>query len=187
MTSILTVTPNPGIDHTIFISDFTAGKVNRVKGERHDVGGKGFNVASFLKDYGIDDIAASGFLGRENKDLFEGFFIEREIKDEFIYLNGKTRTNIKIVDDIKNEITDINFPGLQCDKQSCHDLKDKLARLARRYEGFVLSGSLPPGAPADFFADITSTLKSLGKFVALDTSDQGKTGDYRSRIWSYHT
>ncbi|MGB4026966.1 MAG: hypothetical protein WBK47_01275, partial [Acetomicrobium sp.] len=117
----------------------------------------------------------------------EGFFIEREIKDEFIYLNGKTRTNIKIVDDIKNEITDINFPGLQCDKQSCHDLKDKLARLARRYEGFVLSGSLPPGAPADFFADITSTLKSLGKFVALDTSDQGKTGDYRSRIWSYHT
>jgi len=29
VTSIVTVTPNPAIDHTIFIPNFTAGKVNR--------------------------------------------------------------------------------------------------------------------------------------------------------------
>ena len=105
MTSIVTVTPNPAIDHTIFIPNFTAGKVNRVKNERMDVGGKGFNVASFLKDYGIDDVVATGFLGKENSDFFEGFLTEWQIEADFVYLDGKTRTNIKIVDEEKQEIT----------------------------------------------------------------------------------
>ena len=120
MTSILTVTPNPGIDHTIFISDFTAGKVNRVKGERHDVGGKGFNVASFLKDYGIDDIAASGFLGRENKDLFEGFFIERE------FFHGINFTDFRGV--FEGRLRGGEFKAFACELQ-CPDFQMELEEL----------------------------------------------------------
>lgn len=172
MTSIVTVTPNPAIDHTIFIPNFTAGKVNRVKDERMDVGGKGFNVASFLKDYGIDSVVATGFLGKENRDFFEGFLAERQIEADFVYLDGKTRTNIKIVDEEKQEITDINFPGLYCNRQSGDALKHMLEKLALTNQWFVLCGSLPPGLPDDYFARTVSMLKSMGKFVALDTSGQ---------------
>lgn len=170
MTSIVTVTPNPAIDHTIFIPNFTAGRVNRVKKERKDVGGKGFNVASFLKDYGIEEVVATGFLGKHNKELFEHFLAARGIKDEFVLLDGETRTNIKIVDEQKKEITDINFPGLQCDEKVRANLQKILTRLAENNDYFALCGSLPPGIDDDFFAEVTSILKSLGKFVALDTS-----------------
>lgn len=170
MTSIVTVTPNPAIDHTIFIPNFTAGKVNRVKEERKDVGGKGFNVASFLKDYGVEDVVATGFLGKDNKDLFERFLVDRQIREEFIFLEGKTRTNIKIVDEEKKEITDINFPGLRCNDESRKALQSKLIQLAKHCDYFVLSGSLPQGIDDDFFADVVSDLKTMGKFVALDTS-----------------
>lgn len=73
MTAIVTVTPNPAIDHTIFVPNFSPGKVNRAEGERFDAGGKGLNVASFLKDFALEDISASGFLGNENKELFERY------------------------------------------------------------------------------------------------------------------
>lgn len=172
MTAIVTVTPNPAIDHTIFIPNFSPGKVNRAEGERFDAGGKGLNVASFLKDFGLDDVSASGFLGKENEELFEKYLEKRGIRNEFVSLDGKTRTNIKIVDKSKGEITDINFPGFNCTTRDCSDLKERLTRLAKTHRWFILSGSLPPGAPDELFYEITILLKSLRLHVAVDTSGE---------------
>ena len=36
----------------------------------------------------------------------------------------------------------------------------------------VLSGSLPPGVPADFYATLVRSLRPLGVKVAVDTSDE---------------
>jgi len=120
-------------------------------------------------------------LGKENSDFFEGFLAERQIEADFVYLDGKTRTNIKIVDEEKQEITDINFPGLYCNRQSGDALKHMLEKLALTNQWFVLCGSLPPGLPDDYFARTVSMLKSMGKFVALDTSGPGLKGGHRGK------
>jgi 1-phosphofructokinase len=53
----------------------------------------------------------TGFLGRENSATFEVLFEDKRIEDRFIMIPGQTRVGIKVVDPIRRQTTDINFPG----------------------------------------------------------------------------
>ena len=88
---VATITLNPAIDRTVYAPDFRAGKVNRVERERSDAGGKGVNVASVLADYGLA-VTVTGFLGEENSFIFEQLFTQKEIRDRFVRIAGRTRT-----------------------------------------------------------------------------------------------
>ena len=163
----VTVTLNPAIDRTTTISNFTAGAVNRVEQERVTPAGKGVNVASALADYGRS-VAVTGFLGRENSALFEALFTQKKIEDRFVRLSGQTRAGIKIVDPVRQQTTDINFPGLAPAPADLHALRVRLAAVDSKW--FVITGSLPPGVDATVYRDIVLELKARDCKVVLDTS-----------------
>jgi 1-phosphofructokinase len=166
---IATVTTNPAIDQTVRIDHFRPGAVNRSQKMEFNPGGKGVNVASFLADYGCQ-VAVTGFLGRENPELFEKRFAQKGIQDCFIRLPGATRTNIKITDAANQQTTDINMPGLVPSEDDYADLTRRIEEMADGCDWFVLSGTLPPGAPETLYADLIRRLKSRGKKTILDTS-----------------
>jgi 1-phosphofructokinase len=168
---IATVTLNPAIDQTASIPNFTAGEVNRVVWEQTDPGGKGVNVASFLAAAGYS-VSATGLLGRDNPELFQALFAQKAIADRFIRIPGKTRVNVKIVDDIQQQVTDINFPGQAATYADLNALKDAIATLATDHDWFVLSGSLPTGAPPTIYAELVQLLNTMGKTVVLDASGE---------------
>lgn len=165
----ITVTLNAAVDQTLTIPEFTPGAVNRVQASRSDPGGKGVNVASALADYGLK-VGVTGFLGAENADLFEALFKQKKIANYFIRIPGQTRIGVKIADPVRNETTDINFPGLP---PSPEDLKMFSALLkALDAEWFILSGSLPPEMDKGFYRDLIAQLKASGKKVLLDASGE---------------
>lgn len=169
--NVVTVTLNPAIDQTASIPNFKAGAVNRVSWEQSDPGGKGVNVASFLADFGWT-VTVSGFLGRDNSQSFHSFFEQKHIRNRFISIAGKTRTNIKIIDEVQNEVTDINFPGQSPaadDVAALHRVVDELAIV---HDWFILSGSLPAGVSPAIYAELTQRLKAQGKTVILDASGE---------------
>jgi 1-phosphofructokinase len=169
---IATITINPAIDQTVAIPDFSAGRVNRVQDFRSDAGGKGVNVAAFLADYGLP-VTATGFLGQENSHLFERFFRQKKIADRFVRIAGSTRTGIKIIDEIKQQTTDINFPGqapTPADTQLLLKIIDELSTDCR---WFVIAGSIPAGTSADIYRKMVTAIKQKGGQVALDTSGEG--------------
>lgn len=169
---IATVTLNPAIDQTVSIPDFQAGEVNRVQHSRSDPGGKGVNVASVLADYGYP-ITVTGFLGVENTRLFERLFVQKEIEDRFVRIAGSTRTGIKIVDEVKQETTDINFPGEAPTDDDVAALFQIVEDLTARCRWFVLSGSIPAGLSADIYRELVEAIKTKDRSVALDTSGEG--------------
>ena len=168
---IATLTLNPAIDQSAAIPDFTAGEVNRVDWERSDPGGKGVNVASFLSDLGFR-VTVTGFLGRENSAVFERLFQDKGMTDRFLRVPGKTRVNVKIIDEAQHRITDINFPGQTVGAAELASVRDVLTALIADHQWFVLSGSLPSGVPVDFYAELVVLLKAAGKRVVLDTSGE---------------
>jgi 1-phosphofructokinase len=130
-TGIATLTLNPAIDQSVAIPDFAAGSVNRVAWEQSDPGGKGVNVASFLADLGFR-VAVSGLLGRDNAGVFEQLFASKGMTDAFVRVPGKTRVNVKIIDETSQGITDINFPGPAATPDHLAELAADDRSLARR-------------------------------------------------------
>ncbi|MFE4106881.1 1-phosphofructokinase [Almyronema epifaneia] len=168
---MVTVTLNPAIDHTVAVANFQLDTVNRVSWEQADAGGKGVNVASFLAEAGAT-VSVTGVLGSENPELFERLFAEKGLSDRFIRLPGKTRVNIKIVDQAQAQITDLNFPGLAVDESGLNQVQSAIAALAPSHDWFVFCGSLPAGCPTTAYRDLIAPLKAQGKTVILDTSGE---------------
>ncbi|NES95100.1 MAG: 1-phosphofructokinase [Desertifilum sp. SIO1I2] len=168
---IATITLNPAIDQTASIPNFQAGEVNRVDWEQADPGGKGVNVASFLTDFGFS-VTVSGFLGKDNAEAFHHFFHQKGIENRFIPVPGKTRVNVKIIDPVQNQVTDINFPGQAPTENDIQDLHRVIDELAKECDWFVLSGSLPAGVEPRIYGQIIERLKAQGKTVVLDASGE---------------
>ena len=166
---IATVTLNPTIDQTVFIPNFRAGEVNRVAETQFDPGGKGVNVAWYLADYGFP-ISVTGFLGEENIQIFEGLFTRKKIEDRFVRIDGRTRSNIKIVDEVKQETTDINFPGQAPTTADVESLFQNVGEMTAECDWFVLAGSIPAGCQSNIYRELVELIKKRGRAVAVDTS-----------------
>jgi len=166
---ILTVTLNPAIDQTVTIPNFAAGKVNRVEHTRSDPGGKGVNVAAFLAD-AEHSTAVTGFLGRNNAELFDALFAQKGIADHFVRIAGSTRVGIKIADPALNDTTDINFPGEAPTAADVTALFDQIPTLPGAW--VVLAGSVPPGVEPTIYRDLAQAFTSGGRHVVLDTSGE---------------
>lgn len=169
---IATITLNPAIDQTASIPNFAPGEVNRVEWEQSDPGGKGVNVASFLSDFGYS-VTVSGFLGADNAAIFQTFFAEKGIVDRFIRIPGKTRVNVKIIDAVQQQVTDINFPGQTAGDRDIESLHQAIDQLSATCDWFILSGSIPGGMSTGIYADLIRRLKATGKTVVLDASGDG--------------
>ncbi|MCB1826220.1 MAG: 1-phosphofructokinase [Candidatus Competibacteraceae bacterium] len=171
---VVAVALNPALDQTIEIAGLQPGAVNRALRMQVDVGGKAVNVASCLSDFGVN-AAVAGQLGRDNAALFEELFQRKKIANHCCYLDGLTRVNTKLVDTVSGDTTDLNMPGPEFDPAAAADLLqqvlERLGRLVERTASWVvLSGSLPPGLPADVYATITARVQAAGVSVLLDTS-----------------
>jgi 1-phosphofructokinase len=168
---IITVTLNPAIDETVFLDELRPGAVNRATGHHRQPGGKGVNVSVMLGGYGIPS-TASGFLGRENARLFEELFAKGMIRDEFVRIEGETRSGIKIVSRSTRETTDLNFAGLVPTAADLDALMVKLSKLSKPGTWFVIGGRLPAEVSIDRFKSMLETLKQSGARIAVDTSGE---------------
>jgi len=168
---IATVTLNPAIDQTVRVDSFRPNAVNRALAISFDASGKGVNVASFLAHYG-HDTAVTGYLGKENADIFEQFFASKGIDDCFVRIPGNTRINVKVVDEVNQQTTDINMPGQTPPQEAMNTLLQTIEQLANSCDWFVLSGSLPPHVPTTIYAAIITQLKRQKKRIILDTSGE---------------
>ncbi|GEM46930.1 1-phosphofructokinase [Deinococcus cellulosilyticus NBRC 106333 = KACC 11606] len=166
---VVTVTLNPALDLTVRSDHLQIGQVNQGQDMQLNPAGKGVNVASILADWGLR-VTVTGLLGEENSETFERLFAKKGIADHFIRIPGSTRLGLKIVDEARQETTDINLKGIQVAPPQVESLRKKVLTLAETHDLFVLAGSLPPGAPEDLYFTLIRDLKALGKKVVLDTS-----------------
>lgn len=169
MKTVVTVTPHPALDQTVRVANLTPGEVNRAESLEVNAGGKGVNVAACLADYGLATIA-TGLLGEEDRGAFEALFAAKRITDRFVQVAGRARINVKLVDPVRGETTDINLPAARVTPAEVDALAARLRELASPGRWFVLAGSLPPGVDADFYRRAIAALRGAGARVALDTS-----------------
>ena len=164
---IYTVTLNPALDKTVEIPGMALDTVNRITEMRTDPGGKGINVSKVIAKLGGDSCAV-GILGGESGRTLEKLLENENFTTQFRFVEGQTRTNIKIIDRVGHTNTDINEPGFAVPPELTDGLLDRLTASLRPGDVVVLSGSLPLGAPADTYATWITRCKAAGARVFLD-------------------
>ncbi|OYD09064.1 1-phosphofructokinase [Paludifilum halophilum] len=167
MRRIVTVTLNPAIDKTIRLPHFAPGRVNRVTETRSDPGGKGINVARVLKQWGENPLALGWVGGHRGQSLLERLDT-RGIDHQFAKVKGETRTNLKMVEEDTGRVTDLNEPGFRVFDEDVEHLLEIYEAALREAEVIVLAGSLPPGAPSDFYGTLINRARKQNVKVFLD-------------------
>lgn len=163
---IVTVCMNPAIDKTVEIERLTAGGLNRIQKVERDAGGKGINVSKTIHELGGRSIA-TGFLGGSAGRAIEAVLKEKGIPCDFVFVDGETRTNTKILEQ-SGAVTELNEPGPEICEEKLQKLLDKLEGYAKEETLFVLSGSIPKGVDQEIYGKIITLVHMKGAKVLLD-------------------
>lgn len=165
---IVTLTANPSIDRTATLeAPLARGGVHRVTSVTVQAAGKGVNVARVIHEAGQDVVAV---LPSSAGDPLLRALDEVGLVYRAVDLRGRVRTNLTLTEP-DGTTTKINEPGPMLDAPTIASLESLLAHSAEGADWVVLSGSLPPGVPAGWYADLVVRLRTLGCKVAVDTSD----------------
>ncbi len=166
---IFTLTPNPSVDRTLTIPEIRFNTVLRSEKVRLDWGGKGFNVSRALHQFGIDSMAIGWVGGGTGKILADGLE-GLGIATDFVWVDKDTRTNTMIIEEEGDWHVKINEPGPPISEDDVEQLFLKVDGYAKKGDLWVLSGSLPPDVPQDFYAKLITLIKTRGARVCLDAN-----------------
>ncbi|WP_248929602.1 1-phosphofructokinase [Paenibacillus hamazuiensis] len=169
--SVLTITLNPALDKTVTVEDFTPGGLNRIKDWRTDAGGKGINVAKVLKHFAVDVVSGGLTAGHQGKVIADKLNA-LGIPYTFIETEGETRTNLKIYDEGTKVTTELNESGFTADAKALNEFIAAFKTAVREVPLVVLGGSLPPGAPADFYKTLIGIANEAGARTVLDADGE---------------
>jgi 1-phosphofructokinase len=165
---IVTVTPNPSIDRTVTLATrLVPGAVHRVQTVSSEPGGKGVNVARALTLAGLDALAV---LPAAAGDPFLTALELTGVPFQAVPVTGAVRTNLAITE-ADGTTTKLNEPGAALDPAALDAMTATIVACAATASWVVLSGSLPPGVPDGWYADVVALLAPLDCKVAVDTSE----------------
>lgn len=168
---IYTLTLNPAVDRQITVPEIIFQEVLRASDSQLDFGGKGLNVSRMLSELGVSNTAV-GFVGGKSGELVEEGLNALGISTRFVQVPGETRTNVSIVDTNFDNYIKVNEPGPVIPETARHEMLRLVSELTRPGDWWVLSGSLPPGVPSGFYADLIRMIQDKDACAVLDTSGE---------------
>jgi 1-phosphofructokinase family hexose kinase len=168
---IVTVTPNPVLDRTLTVPRIVFNEVMRATSSRLDWGGKGFNVSRALQALGVESVAM-GFVGGATGQMLERGLRDLGIATDFVHIAGETRTNIVVTDVGAGQYLKVNEAGPTVQAQELAAFFGHARERVRPGSIWVLSGSLPPGVPPDFYAQLIALVQARGAKALLDSSGE---------------
>ena len=166
---IVTLTPNPSIDRTIELSEpLERGGVIRSVTAHDEAGGKGVNVAQVVRKGGHLAVAV---LPGDHDDPLLTRLRELGVTHRAVPTGAASRVNLTLAE-ADGVTTKINAPGPELTADQLDQLILEVAREAAGARWAVLSGSLPPGVDAGWYADVIDGIHGGGLRIAVDTSGE---------------
>jgi 1-phosphofructokinase len=165
---IITMTLNPSVDRTVEVDAVVHGAVVRANSVRVDPGGKGINVSRALAAnlYKTRAVLPKG--GPEGDHLI-ALLAAEGIDTVEVPIAAPIRSNIAVVEP-DGTTTKFNEPGASFSEAELRSLVDALLTSSAGAEWAVISGSVPPGTPDGFCADLVRMVRNVGTATAVDTS-----------------
>ena len=169
--SIVTLTMNPAVDLSAAVDRVVADRKLRCGEPVREAGGGGINVARAVRRLGGEALAlfpAGGPAG----DLLKELLFGEGVPFVAIRTDGWTRENVNVSERETGKQFRFVLPGPSLEAAEWERCLETLSELEPFPRLLVVSGSLPPGVPPDFYARVARLVRSAGSRMILDTSGE---------------
>lgn len=160
---------SPAVDQFATTPALVEDAKSRCRISDQEPGGGGINVARNLRRMGLDVLAifpAGGSHGRQLQHLLE----QDGLPCHPVPIAAETTRNLALTEEETGRQFHLVFPGATLGEAEWEACLTAVGQHTASGTHLVISGSLPPGVPADFPARVIQTAQSRGVKVILDTS-----------------
>lgn len=167
---LVCISVNPAIDRRLRLENIAVGEINRALSAQPLPGGKAAHVAMVAKSLGVD-VMWVGFLGGATGEQCESGLTECGVPLTVIRTQSETRANLELIS-ADGRVTEILEPGGTVTEGEVERLLTTCRDLFAESEPgtqVAMSGSLPPGAPADLYAELIRLAHVYDCRTLLDT------------------
>jgi 1-phosphofructokinase len=165
---IVTVTPNPSVDRTLFVDALARGQVTRATRSLAEPSGKGVNVSLALHVHQHPTAAVLPVGGASGAQLAQ-MLTSSGVDFRPVPVAGTIRSNISLAES-DGTVTKINESGPSLTRGEVRALHDAALAASDGATWLAVCGSLPGGVGDDFYAGLVEAARHQGLKVALDTS-----------------
>jgi 1-phosphofructokinase len=165
---IVCVAPNPSIDKLFSVPRLQPGAIHRPASFARVPGGKGLNVARAAFTLGAD-VHSVALLGGHH-----GRWVAQELEAlglalTAVWYEGETRSCLSVADAESESLTEFYEDASPVTAPKWEELVERVREAAAGAQWVTVSGSLPPGAPANGYARLID-----GRRVAVDAVHLGQ-------------
>lgn len=166
--AVIAITPNPALDITIDIDELVPEATHRIDHATKKLGGKGVNVAAVAGEQGYAAYALGPVPGASIREHPTPSHVHAAFTDTPAGLRATYALHQRGL----NTTTIINERGAAHPPEVFAQIVTAVSDLATAHPGSVvtISGSFPPGAPADFLPHVLEAAHAAGARVIVDTS-----------------
>lgn len=164
---ISTITLNPAVDKTVYVSKLAPNDTNRVQKVETDAGGKGINCSRMLQRLGAETLAV-GFLGGKTGEFVRAILDKEGIPHDFVQTKQPTRTCICVEDATDAPPTTFNERGGPIEHPELVALLEKAKDCCRKSSYVVFGGSVPVGVNPDIYKVLIQIASAGGAKTVLD-------------------
>jgi 6-phosphofructokinase 2 len=168
MNNIATLTMNPAIDVNTSVDNVAAERKLRCSDPSREPGGGGINVSRAIRILGGESIAlytCGGLTGQ----MYQKLLNNEGLNHKPIPIKGGTRENIIVFEESSALQYRLCMPGPILTNDELKVSLSHLSSLDPKPDFVVVSGSLTPSAPKNFYAQVARVAKQLGSKVIVDT------------------
>lgn len=141
--------------------------VNRAKHVADYASGKSINVARVLRTLG-HEVLATGFVGGTRGEMLCDDLDAAGIQHQFTVIGKETRQCITVIDRDAGTATELVEESSPVLDAAWEKLDGKLRLLLPKSRLWIFSGTLPPGAPQDFYARWFPLARERDAIVVID-------------------
>jgi 1-phosphofructokinase family hexose kinase len=167
---IVTLTMNPAIDRTIAVDRLAFDDRAYILSSKDSPGGRGINAAAVIHSFGGETLAIVP-AGGERGARFESYMDHCGFPVVTVPIRNDVRLNFTVTD--RHGLTmKLNESGPRIDRGELTSIEGTVDSYLGNASWLMLCGSLPPGVPADFYAQLIERARKRGVKTLLDTDGE---------------
>ena len=166
---VVSICLSPGAQRSVTLPSLTVGEVNRLSNVFIDVSGKGINVARVLQRLGVEACCLAQ--GGDNADELLAYARAEGLDLRLSASSGRLRTCTTIIETAPvtgTQVTELVEPTAAVDAACVAALTQAVMELLPTAPALVIAGSMAPGFPVDYQAQLAQLARAADVPVFLD-------------------